>query len=200
MALRVIGAGLPRTGTASLQGALEILLDGKCHHMRELPGHPFELGEGWSHALAGQTPNWERLFAGYVATVDWPASLFWRELSIAYPDALVLLSVRATAEIWWQSAESTILPVARLSLAPDWSGGRDFVTLLEKFTGTGQWDQPAALMTAYERHNATVRATIPANRFLEWQPEEGWAPICHALGLPIPTQPFPWTNRRGEWS
>jgi hypothetical protein len=29
----VIGAGLPRTGTMSLRGALGILLDGACHHM-----------------------------------------------------------------------------------------------------------------------------------------------------------------------
>jgi hypothetical protein len=200
MALRVIGAGLPRTGTASLQQALETLLDGKCHHMRELPGHPFELGEGWSQALTGQSPSWERLFAGYVATVDWPASLFWRELSTAYPNALVILSVRDTAETWWQSAESTILPVARLALAPDWNGGRDFLRLLEKFAGTIQWDNPAVLRTAYERHNAAVRATIPADRLLEWRAEEGWAPICHALGLPIPDQTFPWTNQRSEWS
>jgi hypothetical protein len=199
MVLRVVGAGLPRTGTASLQEALERLLGGKCHHMRELPGHPFDLGEGWSRALAGQMPDWEGLLAGYVAAIDWPVSLFWRELSIAFPDALVLLSVRATAVIWQQSAEATILRVARLALAPDWRGGHDFLTLLEKFTGTAQWDDPATLMSAYERHNAAVRATIPPNRLLEWRAEEGWEPICHALDLPIPNQPFPWTNRRAEW-
>jgi sulfotransferase family protein len=199
MALRVVGAGLPRTGTASLKEALELLLGGKCLHMSELPGHPFELGEGWSGALAGQAPNWERLFAGYIAAVDWPASLFWRELSIAYPDALVLLSLRDTAEIWWQSAEATILPVARRALVPDWSGGRDLLTLLEKFTGTAQWDDPATLMTAYERHNAAVRVTIPRERLLEWRAEEGWVPICHALGMPIPDQPFPRTNKRDAW-
>ena len=200
MTLRVVGAGLPRTGTASLKEALELLLGGKCHHMRELPSHPFELGEGWSRALSGQTPDWEQLFAGYVATVDWPASLFWHELSIAYPNAIVLLSVRSSAEVWWQSAEATILPVARQSLAPDWSGERDFLTLLEKCAGTAHWDDPATLMNAYERHNASVRATIPPDRLLEWQVGEGWASICHALGLPIPNQPFPWTNKRGEWS
>lgn len=200
MTLRVVGAGLPRTGTASLKEALEVLLGGKCHHMRELPGHPFELGEGWSHALAGQTPDWEQLFTGYVATVDWPASLFWHELSIAYPNAIVLLSVRSSAKVWWQSAESTILPVARQSLALDWSSGRDFLTLLEKFAGTSHWDDAATLMNAYERHNASVRATISSDRLLEWQVGEGWAPICHALGLPIPNQPFPWTNRRDDWS
>jgi hypothetical protein len=34
--LRVIGAGLPRTGTTSLKAALEILGFGPCHHMFEI--------------------------------------------------------------------------------------------------------------------------------------------------------------------
>jgi hypothetical protein len=167
--------------------------------MREIPGHPFDLGEGWRLAVAGGTPDWEELLNGYVATVDWPAAMFWRELSEAYPDALVLLSVRDSAETWFQSADATILPVARLGLAPDWSEGRDFLALLERFAGTAQWNDPATLMAAYKRHNAGVRQHVPAGRLLEWRAEEGWEPICNALGLPVPDRPFPWTNRRSEW-
>lgn len=119
MSLRVVGAGLPRTGTHSLQIAPEQLLGGRCYHMREIPGHPFDLGEGWNQAQTGDTPDWNQIFDGYVATVDWPASMFWRELSEANPEALVLLSVRDSAETWWQSVDATILPVARKALAPD---------------------------------------------------------------------------------
>ena len=104
MTLRVVGAGLPRTGTASLTVALEQLLGGRVAHMSTIPGHPFNLGPGWDQALAGETPDWAQLFDGYTAAVDWPASMFWRELSDAYPAALVLLSVRDRAESWWQSA------------------------------------------------------------------------------------------------
>ena len=200
MSLRVVGAGLPRTGTSSLKEALEQLLGGRCYHMREIPGHPFDLGEGWDRALAGGTPDWEQLFDGYVAAVDWPASLFWRELSAANPDALVLLSVRDSAEEWWHSADATILPYARMSLAPDWNEGRDFLAMLERFTGTADWNDPATMMAAYERHNAAVRAGVPRRRLLEWRAAEGWAPICQALGVPMPDEPFPWTNRRSEWT
>src|SRR5882672_8609763 len=115
MSLRIVGAGLPRTGTSSLRLALEQLLGGRCYHMSVIPGHPFDLGTGWNGALAGDTPDWHQVFAGYVAAVDWPASLFWRELSAAYPEALVLLSVRNSAEEWWHSADETILPYARLA-------------------------------------------------------------------------------------
>lgn len=199
MELRVVGAGLPRTGTHSLQIALQHLLGGRCYHMREIPGHPFDLGEGWEHALAGEGADFDQLLDGYVASVDWPASMFWRELSEANPDALVLLSLRDTPETWWQSVDATILPYARLALEPGWSEGRGLLDLLERFTGTEQWDHPATMMDAYERHNAEVRKNVPSGRLLEWQAAEGWGPICHALRLPVPDIPFPWTNRRSEW-
>lgn len=199
MTLRVVGAGLPRTSTQSLSQALEYLLGGRCYHMTVIPGHPFDLGTGWDQALAGGAPDWNELMNGYVAAVDWPASIFWRELSEANPEALVLLSMRDTAETWWRSANATILPVARTALTPDWKAGRGLLALLERFTGTEQWDDPATLMAAYERHNDEVRRSVPPHRLLEWRAPEGWAPICHALDLPVPTLPFPWTNRREDW-
>jgi hypothetical protein len=199
MKLRVVGAGLPRTGTHSLSVALEHLLGGLCYHMRVIPGHPFDLGAGWNLALAGGAPDWGQLLDGYVAAVDWPASMFWRELSAANPQALVLLSVRDSAETWWQSVDSTILPVARMALAPGWNEGRGLLDLLERFTETEQWDDPATLMAAYERHNAAVREIVPPSRLLEWQATEGWAPICRALDVPVPDLPFPWMNKREDW-
>jgi hypothetical protein len=167
--------------------------------MSVIPGHPFELGAGWDQALEGDTPDWNELTNGHVAAVDWPASMFWRELSEANPEALVLLSVRDSAETWWHSANTTILPGARMALAPDWNAGRGLLSLLERFTGTEQWDDPATLMAAYERHNDEVRQTVPPHRLLEWRAKEGWPPICLALGLPVPDLPFPWTNRREDW-
>lgn len=199
MTLQVVGAGLPRTGTSSLKSALEFLLRGRCYHMREIPHHPFDFGDDWNEALAGKTPNWTKLFAGYRAALDWPTSLFWRELSKVYPDALVLLSVRDSAETWRQSAEATILPVARMALAPEWNEGRGLIDLLERFTGSQHWDDPATLMAAYERHNDDVRRTVPTSRLIEWRAEDEWGPLCHALDLPVPNQPFPLTNRRSEW-
>jgi len=200
MNLRVVGAGLPRTGTSSLKQALELILGGRCYHMWEIPGHPFDLGPGWNSALAAEAPPWDEIFDGFVAAVDWPASMFWRELSAANPDALVLLSVRDSAETWWHSADETILPYARMALAPDWNEGRRFLDLLERFTGTTRWNDRAAMMAAYERHNAEVRETVPRDRLLEWRAAEGWAPICAALGVPTPDLPFPWSNRRRNWA
>ena len=199
MSLQVVGAGLPRTGTASLGLALDHLLGGRIHHMSVIPGHPFDLGVDWDLALAGGIPDWDQVFDGYIAAVDWPASMFYREISEAYPEALVLLSVRDSAETWWQSAEATFLPFARLALAPDWNAGSGLTDLLERFTGRQEWNDPATLMAAYERHNADVRRAVPRHRLLEWHATEGWAPICQALGVAVPDRPFPWVNRRADW-
>lgn len=199
MSLEVIGTGLPRTGTASLKNALEYLLNGKCYHMREIPGHPFDLGEDWNRALADRRTHWEQVFHGYIAAVDWPTSMFWRELSETYPDALVLLSMRDSAETWWRSMNETILPIARMMTAPEWQEGHGLLELLERFTGTKQWDDAETLMASYKRHNKEVLNTTPKHRLLEWQVSEGWYPICRALDLPVPDFPFPWTNKRSEW-
>src|SRR5438132_13248585 len=103
--VRIVGAGLGRTGTMSLKIALERLLGAPCYHMIEVFEHP-EHVPVWHAAVRGEPVDWDALFAGYVAAVDWPVAAFWREISAANPDAVVLLSVRDAAA-WWQSADQT---------------------------------------------------------------------------------------------
>ena len=199
MALRVVGAGLPRTGTTSLREALKQLLGSGCYHMSTIPGHPYDLGADWDLALSGGTPDWRGMFDGCAAAVDWPASAFWREIGAAHPDAVLVLSVRDSAQVWWESMDATVLPAARAELAADWSAGHDLSRLFERFTGTPRWDDPALLCRAYDAHLADVRATAPAGRLVEWRAQDGWAPLCAALDVPVPQEPFPWHNRRSEW-
>src|SRR5438270_9278104 len=69
MPLKVVGAGLGRTGTHSLKLALERLLGEPCYHMIEVFGHPEHVGM-WHQAVRGDMPDWDELFAGYGAAVD----------------------------------------------------------------------------------------------------------------------------------
>ena len=200
MTLRVVGAGLGRTGTLSLKLALERLLGAPCYHMLEVFGHPEHI-PAWHHAARGDMPEWRELLAGYQAAVDWPAAAFWPELSEAFPDAVVLLSVREP-RAWWCSADQTIFPALReepLNEPPfmaDWHG-----MVMELFAARfpNAIDDPAAAMAAFERHNDRVRETVPAHRLIEWKPGDGWEPICSALGLAVPAEPFPHRNTRAEW-
>lgn len=200
MGLPVVGAGLPRTGTSSARTALQRLLGGPCYHMSAIPGHPFDLGPSWSAALRNDPVEWDAVFAGFAAAVDWPTSMYWQRTSETYPDAVILLSVRDDARTWWESMDATVLKAARWALASDWTDGRDLLDLLSRFVRSPDWDDPSLLMAAYERHAEEVRRTAPADRLIEWRAADGWSPLCEALRVDVPAEDFPWTNRREGWS
>lgn len=200
MTLRVVGAGLGRTGTHSLKVALEQLLGGPCYHMLEVMAHP-EFARNWQRAIDGEPVDWQVVMDGYVAAVDWPAAAFWRELADANPDAIVLLSTRSSADAWWKSANETIFEISRRE-APSEPELAEFVqmprAMLSK-TFTPNWSDEDDAKRAYEAHNANVRATVPNERLVDWQPGDGWEPICHALGMPVPDTPFPHVNTTDEF-
>lgn len=194
--LKVVGAGVGRTGTHSLKIALEQLLGGTCHHMVEVFAHPDEIAV-WTDAIDGKPVDWGALMSPYTAQVDWPGGSFWPELSAANPDALVLLSTR-DPDLWFTSCSNTIFGGMRLMV----EGGDEWMAALlrlfkERFSD--QVEDRDAMVAAYERHNAAVRAAIPKERLLDWTPSDGWEPICERLGLPVPSEPFPVTNTTSEF-
>lgn len=200
MTLRVVGAGLGRTGTHSLKLALEQLLGAPCYHMLEVFVRPEHI-KIWQDAVDGRPVDWDVLMEHYAAAVDWPASAYWRELADANPDAIVLLSVRSSADAWWKSADNTIFELSRRESPPDPTVQAQMKMarsmLATKFTPN--WFEEDEAKRAYEQHNATVRASVPRDRLVEWQPGDGWAPICSALGLAVPDTPFPHVNTTDEF-
>jgi hypothetical protein len=196
MTVRVVGAGLGRTGTHSLKLALEQLLGGPCYHMMEVFGRPDDVPK-WQRAVDGDPGPWEDLVAGFSAAVDWPASAFWKSISEAYPDSVILLSTRSSADAWYQSATDTIFEVMRRGGTPDPAWNRMVTGLLGQFSP--DLNDPVATKAAYERHNAEVRATAPPERLVDWRPGDGWEPICAALGVPVPDTPFPHVNTTDEF-
>jgi hypothetical protein len=196
--LRVVGAGLPRTGTRSLKDALERLLGDRCYHMAEV-FHQLEDVPAWHAAIRGNEVDWRSFPPSCVAAVDWPASAFWRDLSAANPEAVIVLSTRESAAKWWESADETILPVLRNPVEPkheEWK--RMAHELLAREIGP-DWDDAARAQAFYERHNEDVRREAPADRLLEWRATDGWEPLCEAIGAPVPDEPFPRVNTREEW-
>lgn len=195
MPLKVVGAGVGRTGTASLKLALEQLLGGRCHHMLEIINDPAQV-PGWTEAIDGRDVDWQELLRDYVALVDWPGASFWREISSANPDALVLLSTR-DPDAWYRSASNTIFHVFE-NRPP---GLEQWFTAVHRMFGERFSDDlrnATAMMDAFEHHNAQVRAGVPAGRLLEWTASDGWEPICERLGVAVPNEAFPATNSTNE--
>lgn len=200
MTLRVVGAGLGRTGTTSLKLALEFLLKAPCYHMDEVYSHP-EHVEVWRSALRGDPADLSAIMVGYAATVDWPAGAFWRELSELFPDALVLLSVRESAEAWWRSANATILEKNRQPVSPTdpLAVSSGMIAEMMSLRFTPDWNDRQSAIEAYERHNESVRRLVAPGRLLEWTPGDGWEPLCAGLKVSVPQVAFPHKNAAAEF-
>ena len=194
MALRIIGAGLGRTGTMSMKLALEQLGVGRCYHMAELIAD-FSRLPLWLGAADG-APDWEAVFAGFTATVDYPGCTYWRELAVFYPDAKVLLTVRDPDE-WFDSTQATIFsPPMRARIAASPMEGFFQKAVLRDFAD--RIDDRAFMTDAFERHNAAVRSAVSPERLLVHEVGEGWPRLCEFLGVPVPAAPFPRVNSREE--
>jgi Sulfotransferase domain len=201
MTLSVIGAGLGRTGTLSLKLALEQLGFGPCHHMEEVMKHPEQIPL-WHAAGRGEAVDWEKLLAGYRATVDWPSAQFWAELARAFPKAKVVLGLRDAAR-WYESFSNTILKLMRApELAPNPTEKAIVAMCQDVITRRafdGRLDDPAHIKACFERHNAAVKAALPPERLLVFEAAQGWGPLCKFLGVPVPATPFPRVNSTTEF-
>lgn len=208
--MKIIGAGLPRTGTSSLKSALDRLGFGPTYHMFELMQHP-EHTERWRPVLDGESPDWDRVFAGYDSAVDFPAAIYWRELADAYPDAKVILTVRDPRR-WHVSVSSMGRPdpatgtgeIPELDQMP--GRMRRVFELMPQmneaaqrmlgadFTLGNQMDEEKAVRV-FERHVENVRSVLPADRLLVFEASDGWGPLCEFLGVEAPAdEPYPHLN------
>jgi hypothetical protein len=206
--MRLIGAGLPRTGTLTQKLALEQLGVGPSYHWVNVLADLDQV-ELWSRALDGEGP-WDEVFAGFDSTVDWPGGYFYRELIDVYPEAKVLLSVR-NPESWERSFRQTIVALrhgeslmrllssARGEIDPRW---KRYLALVDRMfwgpqgTFADGWDEPAQLIEQMVRHNEEVERAVPPERLLVWEVAEGWEPLCKFLEVEVPAEPLPHENDR----
>jgi hypothetical protein len=216
--LKVIGAGLGRTGTTSLKAALETLLNGPCFHFLEYKSHP-ELMAPWQSLIQANplrsdpdtfedipVSRWETVMPGYVACVDEPASCYWKQLSDVFPNALVILSVRDT-DSWWASMLKIEEHYEEEMKRPELISAerRAFHEFTDAIYPHLQSQISEEVERAFfESHNRRVLEHAERDRefnrrFLLWRAEQGWEPLCEALGLPVPDIPFPHKNKRAEY-
>ncbi|HKG37378.1 MAG TPA: sulfotransferase [Conexibacter sp.] len=199
--LQVIGAGFGRTGTWSLKAALERLGVGPCFHMIDLREVP-DRAPRFLAALNGEPADWDATFAGYSSSVDWPGCTFYKDLMAKYPDAKVILSER-DPEKWYASAERTIYALKEAALRNALAEDRVVAppevlmmikTLIWDHTFQDRFADKDFAIDVFNRHNENVKRTVPADKLLVYEIQQGWEPLCELLGVDVPDEEFPHLN------
>jgi hypothetical protein len=197
--LQVIGAGFGRTGTLSLRQALDDLGLGRTYHGEDIVLRPSQI-MAWRDVARGAPVDWDHIFDGYGAAVDYPICCVWQELAAHYPDAKIVLTTR-DPEAWWRSTNDTIyaarttLPAYMRALIPT---TRWYVEWTDKLIWDGMFDGRFSdreyAIKKFERHIADVQVMADPDRLLVFDVAQGWEPLCEFLGVPVPDHPFPRTN------
>lgn len=118
------------------------------------------------------------------AVTDLPMALEYKELNRRYPNSKFILTIR-NIEDWLKSCEKHFKPTDSLFL--------NEVRL--RAYGCKKYDR-ALFTESYFCHNADVIRSIPKERLLIFNVNEGWAPLCKFLDKPIPECNFPHENKR----
>lgn len=196
MTLKVIGAGLGRTGTLSFKLALEHIGLGPCYHMAELLSGLRRNLPLWLDAARGH-PDWDAIFAGYRSTCDYPGCSFWRELAAQYPEAKIVLTTR-DPESWFESVSATIYsPEHRAQFEGNPAMAEFFDLTIFKALGDRLGDR-ARMIEFFNDWNQAVIDEVPPERLLVYRAGDGWEPLCDFLGVPVPAEPYPRVNSREE--
>ena len=199
MTLRVVGAGVGRTGTYSLKLAINQLGIGPCHHMEEVIFNMPVQVPLWAAALKGES-DWKAIYSGYASAVDWPTAGFFRELHVAYPSAKFILTKRSP-ESWVASFSETIYKLlgGKEHAPKEMHAWLDMGAGVIAKTGFPEGLDHGALTKAFNAHNDAVKTAIPAKQLLVYEVKDGWEPLCAFLEVPVPAEAFPRTNDRGEF-
>ena len=206
--VKVCLAGMPRTGSSSVQEALVRLGYAPTPGLYSMGGVlPRELGALLVHGTMTEaeflTVLGER---GYDATgYDLPGH---RLCAVAAAMGARVVLTERDPDQWAESFRTTVVEHMRYATRWPLSWVHPRTDLIDAVWGGmlreaadlegGQTIDPAALT----RHGRAVRASVPADQLLVFHPGEGWDPLCTFLGVAGPDcpgdVPFPWVNARAE--
>lgn len=201
--MKMIVAGLGRTGTQSLVAALDQL--GLRTLSQENLFADVATLERFTRMVRGEEPFAPAVADGTLngvdATVGWPLCWLFEEQLEHFPNAICLLNTR-DADAWYDSVERVmrfVVPMLRLAAVNRRVRAvRElFGVLTDKMGGPPERSRWTA---AYVAHANAVRAAVPAERLVEYSIGAGWAPLCDALGCRVPDTPFPNTNASASGS
>lgn len=210
MSIKIIGAGFPRTGTTTLKKALELLGYDKTYHFKDLIANPYKLPH-WKELENHGHTDFEALFEGYKATVDFPGYPYYKILLKNYPDAKVILTKR-TFDSWYESTSKTIWKagpqtiIAKIVLLTKMLFNKNLratfkcikfmrnTFLIKEFDN--KFADRSHAEQVFNNHIEEVKKYVPNEQLLVYEVSQGWEPLCTFLNLPLPTEAFPHLNKK----
>lgn len=211
--IKIICAGLGRTGTLSLTEALTILGYNPYHYI------DFNHASAWEGFVDGRktSNNFYTTSAddiidlvvhdGYNAVLENPTCEIFEDILKRFPDAKVILTVRDTPEKF-EASWKVLMDTMQLTELPfSWNCPSFFQWIplfrsLKKvryFMGTTHlnlkngalthgWRQKPNgwLAEQYERHNKYIIDHVPKKQLLVFNVKEGWGPLCDFLQCQVP--------------
>jgi hypothetical protein len=210
MSIKIIGAGFPRTGTTTLKKALETLGYKDTYHFKDLIANPNKL-KYWKELETTGTTDYDVLFDGFTATVDFPGYPYYKILMQQYPEAKVILTKRPF-EDWYESTSKTIrrsgpqtigaklLLLSKMLFNKNLRNTFKCVKFVHHiFLGkqfNNKFDEMSNAEHVFYNHIEEVKNHVPKERLLIYEVSEGWSPLCEFLNLPIPQESFPHLNKK----
>ena len=177
---KIFGVGLSRTGTYSLNGALEVLGFKSMHFP-----HSYDPLDGEVDAMT-----------------DIPVACDFEMLDKKYPHSKFILTTRRLQD-WlpsmkWLIGNNYYLPTSDGKPIP-------ITPVIERtcttLYGTTTYDEPL-LTEAYRRHHAKVLNYFKERKkdllVMDLPGGDGWKKLCPFLGKEIPDAEFPHRHKRGE--
>lgn len=201
--MKVICAGLSKTGTTSMAAALRIL----GFTVYDWPEHRTIHVDEWLDILhRGKIPDFSAMYNNVDAVTDLPAAFWFQEILEVFPDAKVILTVRDNEDVWVRSW-SKQLDVDN-NLNGCWFPTRilERKWLYRKFYALADAADSAAFGSLnptsvvlfkkkYREHNERVKVVVRKENLLIFNVKQGWGPLCEFLKCQTPKQePFPRIN------
>jgi hypothetical protein len=197
---KVFGVGFSKTGTTSLEEALQILGYSVCRGHWQTP-HTFYLLALYIHRdyeeIFRMVNYWDAFADG-----PWGGTDLYVQLYKRLPESKFILTIR-DAESWYFSFEKLITKFdLNLETALDSYHARRYGSAyffkhifgIDTMAGSRQ-----KIISHYNAYNKKVKDYLSRNRadFIEFDipAGDGWEKLCEFLGKEIPNQPFPHENK-----
>nr|XP_002122744.1 uncharacterized protein LOC100181848 [Ciona intestinalis] len=210
--MKVIMAGLPKTGTKTMHAAFDII----GYSVYDIMEHFWLHGDQWNKFWSGKgtIADLEEMYKDVDTCVDGPIFYYWEELLQAFPDAKIILTIRDEDQ-WWKSMQKQVENMqsnkmfsAMMTLSPTGHRYLRFVRRMMMVEFGSMFDlhdiihgknvmNEMICRRTFRQSNLYVMQKAPKTNLLVYKVSDGWEPLCKFLDVPVPNVPFPHKNARG---